>query len=107
MAQATKPSDSSPPNTGSPASIIRDSEIWFDDGNIIVIAQQTAFRFHRGVLSRHSVVFKELLGIPSSSTSDSGIPDSMEGCPVVHVTDTACDFKRLLCAIYDGMRYVA
>ncbi|KAI0788373.1 hypothetical protein C8Q74DRAFT_1195685 [Fomes fomentarius] len=107
MAQATKPpSDSSPTNTGSTASIIRDSEIWFDDGNIIVIAQQTAFRFHRGVLSRHSVVFRELFGIPYSSTSEPGIPDSMEGCPAVHVTDTSCDFRRLLCAIYDGMSYM-
>ncbi|KAM5544908.1 hypothetical protein V8D89_001806 [Ganoderma adspersum] len=69
-------------------SIQRDSTIWFEDGNIVAIAQNTAFRFHKGVLALHSQVFRDLF--------------SFDGCPVVHVTDTSYDFRELLRELYCG-----
>ncbi len=82
-----------------------DPDMWFEDGNVIVIAQQTAFRFHRGALSRHSEAFRGLFSVPQPTSS--GSVQTMDGCPVIHVTDTAYDFRHLLRAVYDGARYVA
>ena len=45
-------------------SIRRDSDVWFEDGNIVVIAQNTTFRFHKGVLSLHSQAFRDLFSVP-------------------------------------------
>ncbi|TFK84644.1 hypothetical protein K466DRAFT_496187 [Polyporus arcularius HHB13444] len=77
-----------------------DPDMWFEDGNVIVIAQQTAFRFHRGALSRHSEAFRGLFSVPQPTSS--GSVQTMDGCPVIHVTDTAYDFRHLLRAVYDG-----
>jgi hypothetical protein len=37
---------------------IRRSEIWFEDGNVILQAGHTQFRVHRGIIALHSRVFK-------------------------------------------------
>lgn len=82
-------------------SVKRDSEVWFEDGNIVVIAQNTAFRFHKSVLSLHSSVFSDLFSIPQPSPAGE---ETLDGCPVVHVSDTSYDFRELLRAIYGGVR---
>ncbi|RDX41828.1 hypothetical protein OH76DRAFT_1363808 [Lentinus brumalis] len=88
---------------GTPLSEIhRDPDVWFEDGNIIVIAQQTAFCFHRGTLAKHSEIFCSLFTVPQPTS-----PDTMDGCPVICVTDTPYDFKFLLRAIYDGVSVFA
>ncbi len=83
-----------------------DSDIWFEDGNVAILAGSTAFRVHKGQLSRHSDIFDGLFRIPQASASDIesslGFVDSMEGCPLVTVSDTAFDFKHLLHALYDS-----
>ncbi|KAI0711793.1 hypothetical protein C8T65DRAFT_718061 [Cerioporus squamosus] len=81
--------------------IERDQELWFEDGNIVVVAQRMAFRFHRGALSRHSQVFRDMFTVPQPASAP--LTESMGGCPVIHVSDTASDFKYLLRAVYDGM----
>ncbi|PIL26644.1 hypothetical protein GSI_11269 [Ganoderma sinense ZZ0214-1] len=88
-------------------SIKRDSEIWFEDGNIVVVAQNTAFRFHKSVVSLHSSVFRDLFSIPQPSSvpgEDLGVDETFDCCPVVHVSDTSYDFRELLRAIYSGVR---
>ncbi|RPD55035.1 hypothetical protein L227DRAFT_332951 [Lentinus tigrinus ALCF2SS1-6] len=80
-----------------------DPDLWFDDGNVVVIAQQTGFRVHRGPLSRHSEMFRDMFSVPQPANCESqALFEEMDGCPVVHVTDTSYDFKHLLRAIYDG-----
>ncbi|KAI0756283.1 hypothetical protein C8Q80DRAFT_1264361 [Daedaleopsis nitida] len=46
--------------------VARYADLWFEDGNVVVVAQQpeTAFRVHRGVLSRHSATFSDLFALP-------------------------------------------
>lgn len=80
-----------------------DSDIWFDDGSIIIVADHNGFRVHRGSLSRQSEVFRGLFGIPQSQCGSSldTAPESFGGCPVVHVPDTAYDIKQLLLAVYE------
>ena len=81
----------------------RDDEFWLDDGNIVIVAQQTSFRVHKSVLSRHSNFFKDLFAVPQPS----GLPDcSFDNLPVVAVSDTDYDFKALLDVIYGEQRSV-
>ncbi|TFK84648.1 hypothetical protein K466DRAFT_496212 [Polyporus arcularius HHB13444] len=88
----------------------RDADIWFEDGNVAILAGYTVFRVHKGQLSRHSDIFDGLFRIPQAPASDIapslGIVDSMEGCPIVTVSDTAFDFKHLLHALYDSAEYL-
>ncbi|RDX51175.1 hypothetical protein OH76DRAFT_1555286 [Lentinus brumalis] len=82
----------------------RDTSFWFEDGNVVVVAQQTAYRVHRGVLSRHSETFSGLFTLPRPV--DGASDEKVEGCPGVRVTDSSHDFKHLLHALYDGLGYM-
>ena len=74
-------------------------EVWFDDGNIVLFAQDTAFRVHQGVLSKSSQIFATMFTIPQPP--DGG---TIEGCPVVCLTDSSMDVERILSILYDGGR---
>ena len=37
------------------------SEIWFEDGNIVLEAEGTQFRVHRGILSLNSPIFNTMV----------------------------------------------
>ena len=91
-------------NTNSTSTIKRDSEVWFEDGNIVVIAQNVAFRFHKSVLSIHSSVFRDLFSIPPPSPTSEVVDETFDGCPVVRVSDTSYDFRELIRATYGGVR---
>lgn len=72
------------------------SEVWFDDGNIIVQAEKTQFRVHRGVLAKQSVVFKDMFRLPQPANEL-----TVDGHPIVHLSDTARDVGYLFAALYD------
>ncbi|KAI8999007.1 hypothetical protein BD414DRAFT_533807 [Trametes punicea] len=69
----------------------RDPDLWFDDGNIVLLCRDTAFRVYRGLLTRHSVIFRDLFSMAQPSTSE-----TMESCPVVHISDPPDDLRHLL-----------
>ena len=73
--------------------------LWFDDGNIVLIADDTSFRVHKSVLANNSAVFKDLLDIPQPR-----VVQDIDGFPVVHISDTAEDLAILLDVIYYGLR---
>ncbi|KAI0778783.1 hypothetical protein BD413DRAFT_443941, partial [Trametes elegans] len=79
----------------------KDAALWLEDGNIVIIAQNTAFRVHRGVLARQSEVFSSLFTVPQPT--DVNEIEQVDGCPVVHVQDSAHDLRDLLRALYDGL----
>ena len=81
----------------------KDAQVWLDDGNVVVVAQNTAFRVHKSLLSRHSDVFRDLFTIPQPPVCG-GVVDLYDNCPVVHVSDTSFDFRELLRVIYGGVR---
>ncbi|KAH9835448.1 uncharacterized protein C8Q71DRAFT_765924 [Rhodofomes roseus] len=72
-----------------------DKEVYFADGNIDVIAERTAFRVHRGVLSAHSEVFQDMLSIPQPESTGHG-----HDVPIVEVTDAADEMRHLLLVLY-------
>lgn len=76
----------------------RYEQLWFEDGNVIIITGNTAFRVHRGILSRHSEVFRDMFDIPQPE----GDAETLDGAPVVHLPDSLHDITHLLCALYDG-----
>ncbi|KAI0637381.1 hypothetical protein C8Q77DRAFT_1050998 [Trametes polyzona] len=69
----------------------RDPDLWFDDGNIVLLCRDIAFRVYRGLLTRHSVIFRDLFSMAQPSTSE-----TMESCPVVHISDPPDDLRYLL-----------
>ncbi|KAI0652473.1 hypothetical protein C8Q79DRAFT_1005665 [Trametes meyenii] len=79
----------------------KDDEFWFEDGNVVLVLESSAFRVHRGVLSRHSETFRNLFSIPQPKDVDD--IETLDECPVVRLQDSLHDFKHLLQAFYDGM----
>lgn len=78
------------------------SKIWFTDGNIILEAEGTQFRVHRGVLANQSSVFGNMFDVPAP-------PDepTVDGCPVVQISDSARDVEHLLNVLYNWVNYSA
>ena len=67
----------------------KDEEFWFDDGNIIVVAGDTAFKLYKGVLSSVSPVFKDLFSMPQPDN-----PETMDDCLVVRLNDSATELRH-------------
>lgn len=42
----------------------RDTEFWYDDGNIILVARDVEFRVFKGILAEYSPVFKDMCSLP-------------------------------------------
>ncbi|KAK0502426.1 hypothetical protein EDD18DRAFT_691278 [Armillaria luteobubalina] len=75
-------------------------DFWFEDGNIVLIAANVAFKVHRGQLSRHSEVFEGLFDLPQPPE---GLDDIYDGTPFVELHDSAQDVGYFLGALYDGL----
>ncbi|KAJ7610322.1 hypothetical protein DFH06DRAFT_1016718 [Mycena polygramma] len=76
--------------------LVRSSEYWFDDGNIILQVESTQFRLHKSMLSLHSAVCRDMLTIPLPADEP-----TVEDCPVVALSDdTVQDWIYLLGAMY-------
>ncbi|GBE89303.1 hypothetical protein SCP_1503110 [Sparassis crispa] len=69
-------------------------------GNIILISHRTAFRIHRGMLSRHSDVFRDLFTVPQPA-----IEGRLFDCPVIHLPESPADLRYLLGVLYDGRKF--
>ncbi|KAI5896291.1 uncharacterized protein SCHCODRAFT_01170455 [Schizophyllum commune H4-8] len=86
-----------------PPIIIR-SSLWIPDGNIVLEAEHTQFKFYRGLLARHSTFFRNLFDSMFPPGSDPHIEDDIElveGCPVVCLADSADDVGYMLHFIVD------
>ena len=95
--------------TGIPAS--ESTSLWFADGNLILVAEPSGVRFkvHRGMLERHSEVFRDLFSLAIPDTKPVIKPgsdaqsDDEPGCVSVQVYDRSRDWTCLLRALYDGL----
>ncbi|KAF7978929.1 hypothetical protein HWV62_44133 [Athelia sp. TMB] len=83
------------PEAIEPTQIIR-SDVWYDDGNVVLQAQGTQFKFYRGILAHSSSVFKDMFTIPQPASVDTQLVD---GCPVVHLSDSAEEVRYILRAL--------
>ena len=73
----------------------RSTQLWFDDGNVVVQAESTQFRVHRSVLSLHSQIMKDCFSCPQPADAP-----MVEDCPVVHLSDSADDIEKLCAFLY-------
>ena len=92
-------------NVNLPASALRkDGDVWLSDGSIVVAAaDNVAFRVHKSTLSRRSEIFNDLFSLPNA---DKATAETMDGCPVVRVTDSSVDIRHLLVVLCCGKKCV-
>ncbi|KAJ7366529.1 hypothetical protein DFH08DRAFT_169699 [Mycena albidolilacea] len=97
MGDATRTKRRRTDDADTPATpLVRSTEYWFDDGNIILQVESTQFRVAKSVLSRHSSVFRDMLMMPLPADEP-----TVENCPVVVLSgDTAQDWTLFLEAMY-------
>ncbi|KAI0268620.1 hypothetical protein BC834DRAFT_820707 [Gloeopeniophorella convolvens] len=76
----------------------RRPSLFFEDGNIAILAGKSYFLVHRGFLSRHSGYLAGLIKDASSCP-----PMTLEGRPVLHLPDSPDDVSLLLHSMYDGL----
>ena len=75
----------------------RSVDIWFKDGNVVLVAQGVAFKVFGGILAQSSPVFADMFEFPQPAAT----AETMEGCSIVHMPDSAEDLRYLLVAITD------
>ncbi|KAK7690528.1 hypothetical protein QCA50_005626 [Cerrena zonata] len=78
--------------------------LWFDDGNIILIAENMPFKVHKSILSMKAEVFRDMFSIPQPELQEE--TEFMDGIPVVRMSDSWHELCIILHALYDGYRYV-
>ena len=83
-------------------------DLWFDDGNVVLVAENTAFRLYRGLLTRQSEIFRDMFLMPQSEAIAT---ETYEGCPVVRMTGDGAeewvDVLRILCETNESQRCAA
>ncbi|KAH8101968.1 hypothetical protein BXZ70DRAFT_87724 [Cristinia sonorae] len=76
-------------------SLTRSEDVWFHDGNLVLVAGSVAFKVYKGIITQYSSVFDE--------TFSRALPKgAMDDCPIVHLSDTSSDLSILLMAIFDS-----
>ncbi|EDR12744.1 uncharacterized protein LACBIDRAFT_323434 [Laccaria bicolor S238N-H82] len=83
-------------NKGHHGEPIKRSHIWFDDGSIIIQAEDTQFCVHKSVVLKHFPTLNDFVPSPG--------PPSANGCSVIwHLSDSAEDWENLLTVFYDTL----
>ncbi|KAI0091090.1 hypothetical protein BDY19DRAFT_933662 [Irpex rosettiformis] len=78
-------------------------DLWFEDGNVVLVAENTGFRVYRGILARDSEVFRDMFLLPQPSSLP--VEDTYEGCPLVRLADDNADeVAKALTILFDGGR---
>ncbi|KAJ7367160.1 hypothetical protein DFH08DRAFT_1005369 [Mycena albidolilacea] len=77
------------------ASVTR-SDIWYEDGNVVLQAESKQFRVHWSILTSQSSFFKDLQGL---SQPDENQP-CVDGFPVVELPDSVVDVEYLMKGLY-------
>ncbi|KAJ7782677.1 hypothetical protein B0H16DRAFT_1357055 [Mycena metata] len=75
------------------------SEIWYDDGSVVLQAENTQFRVHWSILGQKSSFFRGMQSLPQPPHDQ----PTVDGCAVVELHDTVLDVEYLLKALYDSM----
>ncbi|KAJ7612146.1 hypothetical protein FB45DRAFT_939969 [Roridomyces roridus] len=75
----------------------RPDGLWFEDGNIVLQAEDTQFRVYHGLLAACSPVFQDMMALPRPPDSDSEL---VEGCTFVQLYDSAADTTVFLRALF-------
>ena len=77
--------------------------LYFKDGNLVLVADDTSFRVHDRVLSQNSVLLRNMI-VAGSQPSPTDCEKFIEGCPVVRLDDTAEDVAVVLTIMYQSCK---
>ena len=91
--------DEDPVPTSTPTDFARDEQFWFDDGSIVLVAQNIGFRVFRSLLAAQSTVFADMLTSGSPT-----VGEVYDGCPVVRLSDSPHDLRYLLRVLIPAFR---
>jgi hypothetical protein len=72
------------------------SELWMPYGDIILQVESTQFRVNRDVLAKQSSVFRDLFSVPQPLNEA-----TIDGCPIVELSDSAEDWVLILETLYN------
>ncbi|KAI0692542.1 hypothetical protein BC835DRAFT_1416469 [Cytidiella melzeri] len=75
----------------------RHPDYYFDDGNLVILAENCLFRVHRTVLSLHSDVFRDLLAVLQPEEDE-----KMDGCPLLRIEDSVSLMELMFDTVYKG-----
>ncbi|OCH85369.1 hypothetical protein OBBRIDRAFT_839002 [Obba rivulosa] len=78
----------------------RDTDVWFEDGNVILTAVGVGFRVHRGVLSAASALFRDMFSMRQTDDQE-----HLDGCPLIEMHDSPDELRHLLRILYSGRNY--
>ncbi|KAJ6585167.1 hypothetical protein B0H19DRAFT_1320491, partial [Mycena capillaripes] len=65
---------------------------WFQDGNIIIMAETMAFKVYKGMVSQHSSLLRDKL--------ENEVAEIIEGCPAIQLDDSTADLSNFLTVIH-------
>ena len=71
-------------------------DLWYEDGNVILEAEDTLFRVPTLLLANTSRIFRELFLL-----ADAPDAETFECCPLIHLTDRATDVAYFIKALLD------
>ena len=76
----------------------------FDDGNIVLVAENTYFCVHKSLIALNSAVLRDMLSMPQPfPLVDKG--EMIEDCPVVRLSgDKAAEIAEFLGLVYNGFQ---
>jgi hypothetical protein len=77
------------------ANLAKYDDFWFEDGSVVIVAQDKHFRVHQSILSRHSEVFADMFSIPQPPTQE-----TLDGCPILKLNDELYDLVDLMKVLY-------
>ncbi|KAJ7585661.1 hypothetical protein C8J56DRAFT_828781 [Mycena floridula] len=83
---------------GNKATVSPASSFYFPTGNLVLIADSTAFKVHGALLAQNSELFNDVLASPRPD--DQEIFDS---CPCIELEESESDFKFFLSVLYDDL----
>lgn len=69
------------------------SPIWFEDGNIVIQAEDIQYKMYKGLLATYSPFFKDVFGVPQPTADDA---EAVEGCAVINLPESAEDVSYML-----------
>ncbi|KAJ7604137.1 hypothetical protein FB45DRAFT_941134 [Roridomyces roridus] len=78
--------------------LVRVNDLWFDDGGIVIQAQNCLFRVSRAILAARSTVFKDLFCRPESQENC----ESLDGCPILRLPDCSAEVTVFFKAIFNS-----
>ena len=80
----------------------RSTDVWFDDGNCVLQAENTVFKVYFGLLAKYSVYFQTMITLPQPDANAEEPQPMYENCPlIVLLGDSAKDTRYFLKALTD------